>query len=79
MTMGMVVVNGHLLYSGAGVVREYTEPGEAQQKSEDTPLRAISQVGDDSFYRVTTPKLNYSTISSSIMLVITASLCLIVH
>ena len=68
MTMGMVVVNGHLLYSGAGVVREYTEPGEAQQKSEDTPLRAISQVGDDSFYRVTTPKLNYSTISSSIML-----------
>ena len=68
MTMGMVVVNGHLLYSGAGVVREYTEPGEAQQKSEDTPLRAISQVEDDNFYRATTPKLNYSTISSSIML-----------
>ena len=47
LTMGMVVVNGHLLYSGAGVVRESTEPGEAQQKSEDTPLRAISQVEDD--------------------------------
>ena len=68
MTMAMVVVNGHLLYSGAGVVREYTKPGEAQQKSENTPLRAISQVEDDSFYRVATPKLDYSTISSSIML-----------
>ena len=68
MTMAMVVVNGHLLYSGAGVVREYTKPGEAQQKAENTPLRAISQVEDDSFYRVTTPKLDYSTISSSIMM-----------
>ena len=67
MTMAMVVLNGHLLYGKAGVVKEYTRPGEAQQSAEDTPLRAISQLKDDSFYRVATPKLEYSTISSSIL------------
>lgn len=68
MTVAMVFVNGHTIYSSAGVVREYVAPGEARRLAEDTPLRAVAELEDDSFYRVSTPKLDYSTISSSVLL-----------
>lgn len=67
MTFVMVFVNGHSLYSASGTVREYAGTGEAQRRAENTPLRAVSELGDESFYRVSTPKLDYSTISSSIL------------
>lgn len=45
----MVFVNAHTLYGTAKVVNEYTTPGQAQRKAEDSPMRAVAQVGDDSF------------------------------
>lgn len=67
LTFAMVLHSGHSLYSMAGVVREYAAPGETEKLSNNTPLLAISELEDESFYRVSTPKLNYRTISSSIM------------
>lgn len=67
LTFAMVLHSGHSLYSMAGVVREYAAPGETEKSANNTPLLAISELEDDSFYRVSTPKLNYWTISSSIM------------
>ncbi len=67
LTFVMVFHSGHSLYSMAGVVREYMAPGETQKIAGDTPLLAVGEVGDDSFYRSATPKLDYWTISSSIM------------
>ena len=68
MTVSMVFVNAHTLYGTAKVVNEYTTPGQAQRKAEDSPMRAVAQVGDDSFYRVAAAKLEYATISSSMIL-----------
>ncbi len=63
----MVFYNGFTLFELSGVVKEYARPGIAKEWSEDTPMRAVQELGDDSFYRVGTPKLEYNTISSSIM------------
>lgn len=67
MTVVMVFANGYLLFGADGVVTEYMKPGATQRRAENTPLRAVSELGDDSFYRSATPQLDYSTISSSIM------------
>lgn len=67
LTFAMVLHSGHSLFSMSGVVREYAGPGETEKLSGNTPLLAIEELGDDSFYRVSTPKLNYRTISSSII------------
>lgn len=67
LTFAMVFHSGHSLFSMSGVVREYMAPGETQRRSENTPLLATQELDDDEFYRVATPKLDYSTISSSIM------------
>ena len=67
LTFAMVLHSGHSLYSMSGVVREYAAPGEAEKMSNNTPLLALSELEDESFYRASTPKLNYWTISSSIM------------
>src|SRR5699024_7180264 len=64
----MVFYNGFSLFYMDGVVNEYTAPGEAKQKAENSPLVAVDEVGDESFYRVASPQLDYSTISSSIIL-----------
>ena len=68
MTVVMIFVNGHALYGTAKVVEEYVAAGKPQGEIEDSPLRAVAEVGDDSFYRVAVPKLNYSTISSAMLL-----------
>lgn len=68
LTAAMVFYNGFSLFYMDGVVEEYTAPGEARQKAENSPLTAVAQTGDESFYRVASPQLNYSTISSSIIL-----------
>ncbi|HIR76670.1 MAG TPA: YfhO family protein [Candidatus Choladousia intestinipullorum] len=68
LTAAMVFYNGFSLFYMDGVVNEYTAPGEAKQKAENSPLVAVDEVGDESFYRVASPQLDYSTISSSIIL-----------
>lgn len=68
LTFALVMYSGHSLFSMDGVVKEYAVPGAAQSKLEDTPLRACGEIEDDSFYRIATPKLEYSTISSSLVL-----------
>ncbi len=67
LTFAMVFQAGFTLYAGGDVVSEYTAPGEAWEKASDTPLVAVEETGDESFYRVASPWLDYSTISSSIM------------
>ncbi len=68
LTAALVLFNSHSLFGFSGVILEYTRPGEAQAKGENTPLRAVEQLGDESFYRSATPRLDYSTISSSMLL-----------
>ncbi|WP_283684639.1 YfhO family protein [Parablautia sp. Marseille-Q6255] len=68
LTAAMVFYNGFSLFYMDDVVSEYTAPGEAKQKAEDSPLVAVKEVEDESFYRCAVPKLDYSTISSSIIL-----------
>lgn len=68
LTAVLVLFNSHSLYGFSGVILEYTKPGEAQAKGENTPLAAVEQMEDDSFYRSATPRLDYSTISSSMLL-----------
>lgn len=67
LTAVMVFYNGFSLFYMDDVVSEYTVRGEAEKKAKNTPLVAVSELGDDSFYRSAVPRLNYSTISSSIM------------
>lgn len=67
LTAVMVFYNGFSLFYMDDVVSEYTVWGEAKQKAEDSPLVAVAEVGDESFYRSAVPRLNYSTISSSIL------------
>ena len=68
MTVVMVFVNAHTLYGTSKVVNEYVAAGQPQKEIEDSPMRAVAEVGDDSFYRIATPKLNYSIISSAMLL-----------
>lgn len=67
LTAVMVFYNGFSLFYMDDVVSEYTVWGEAKKKAEDSPLVAVAEVGDESFYRSAVPRLNYSTISSSIL------------
>ena len=68
LTFALVFYNGFSLFYMNEVYKEYTVPGEAQEKAENSPLVAVKEVEDESFYRVASPKLDYSTISSSAML-----------
>ena len=68
LTAVMVLFNSHSLFGFSGVILEYTRPGEAQTKGENTPLAAVEELEDPSFYRSATPRLDYSTISSSMLL-----------
>lgn len=67
LTFAMILINGHTLYSVNGTVKEYAFPGETQEEAEDTPMIAVEELGDDSFYRVATSKLDYHTVSSSMI------------
>lgn len=67
LTFIMVFEGGFTLFQVGSVADEYTAPGEAMETVQNTPLIAVEEVGDDSFYRVGSPKLSYYTISSSIM------------
>jgi uncharacterized membrane protein YfhO len=68
LTFVLVAYNGFSLFCMANVYQEYTVYGEARERTEDSPLVAVAELEDDSFYRVSSPKLDYDTISSSIML-----------
>ena len=63
----LVFVNGHTLFSMDGTVKEYVEAGTARDQAGDTPLAAVDELEDDSFYRVATPKLNYWSICASML------------
>lgn len=68
LTVAMVFYNGFSLFYMDGAAQEYTKLDRAKPKAENTPLAAISQMEDDSFYRVTVPKLDYLTVSTSLIL-----------
>ncbi|MDY3250403.1 MAG: YfhO family protein, partial [Candidatus Choladocola sp.] len=51
-----------------GEVKEYTSPGEAKESVEDTPLAAVDELNDDSFYRVATARHAYDTSSAGMLL-----------
>lgn len=68
LTFGMVLISGHTLYGIGGTVKEYVPNGDANRLVTNTALAAMDQVEDETFYRVTTPKLNYWTISSSLVM-----------
>lgn len=68
LTFAMVFVNSHVLFSSANVVSEYAKWGGAKKEAENSPLRAVAELEDDSFYRVGVPKLDYDTCSSSLIL-----------
>lgn len=66
--MAMVLVNGHTFFGTAGAVQEYAAPGEAAKKSIDTPLAAVSQLEDDSFYRCEALVTSFHALSASLQL-----------
>ena len=61
LTAGIVLYQGFSLYEMDGVIHDFTAPGEAVMEEMNTPLRAVSEVGDESFYRSAMPKLAYYT------------------
>lgn len=65
LTVALVCCQGYLYYGMDDEKSEYLSTGKAGQKVVTTPLAAVSEVEDDSFYRVAEPKLDYSTICSS--------------
>lgn len=67
LTFAMVFHSGYTLFGIANVAGEYTSPGESARRSGNTPLTAVKETGDEDFYRVASPRLDYLTISSSIM------------
>ena len=68
LTAAIIFVNGHTFFSMSGAVNEYTVPGEAQAESVNTPLTALSQLEDDSFYRSAATETAFSALSSSLLL-----------
>jgi uncharacterized membrane protein YfhO len=68
LTIGLVFYNGFSLFYMDGAAEEYTKWGRADAKASNTPLAAIDALDDDSFYRVSALKLDYLTISASLML-----------
>lgn len=68
LTAGIVLYQGISLYELDGAIEYFAEPGEAQARELDTPLRAVAELEDDSFYRSATPKLTYSTINAPTIL-----------
>ena len=61
LTAGIVLYQGFSLYEMDGVIQDFTAPGEAVSEEMNTPLRAVAEVGDESFYRSAMPKLAYYT------------------
>lgn len=68
MCVGMVFVNGHTFFGTSGAVKEYADPGEASEKSTDTPLAAVEQLEDDSFYRCAALSVPFDALSASLQL-----------
>lgn len=68
MTVVMIFVNAHTLYGVGNVVGEYTKSGHAKPVAENTPLRALSEIEDDSFFRAAEVEAKGETISSSMIL-----------
>jgi uncharacterized membrane protein YfhO len=67
-TAVLVFYQGYSLYEVRGRISQYASTGYTQQKVEDTPLQAVSELEDDDFYRVTVPKLSYNTGNASMLL-----------
>lgn len=68
LTVVMVFCQGHSFYGMGGTVSEYVKPGIAQKSVEGTPLAAVKELGDESFYRSAMPQLKYLTISSPMVM-----------
>lgn len=64
----MVFVNGHTFFGISGAIDEYAEPGKAEKQSTDTPLKAVAQLGDDSFYRCAALVTPFDALSASLQL-----------
>jgi uncharacterized membrane protein YfhO len=68
LTAGLVFYNGYSLFEMEGAAQEYTKWDRADAKAGNTPLAALEELEDTSFYRAAALKLDYLTISSSLML-----------
>jgi uncharacterized membrane protein YfhO len=68
LTAVLVFYNGYSLFEMEGAAQEYTKWDRADAKAGNTPLAALEELEDTSFYRAAALKLDYLTISSSLML-----------
>lgn len=68
LTAVIVFYQGFSLYEIRGRYTQYASSGETLERIKDTPIRAVKELGDDSFYRTAVPKLAYDTGNSSVLL-----------
>ena len=68
LTAAIVFYQGFSLYEIRGRITQYASSGETLERVKDTPIRAVKELEDDSFYRTAVPKLAYDTGNSSILL-----------
>ena len=73
LTAVMVFWQSFSFFGINGAVDGYRTAGTMMEQEYDTPLLAVTELEDDSFYRSATPKLDYST-SNSPMLIGTKSI-----
>ncbi len=68
LTFGMLFSQGFTEFMLGQEVSRYMDRDETRGEITGTPLAAVSEIEDDSFYRVTSPKLNYLSSSASLLL-----------
>ena len=68
LTSGMLFSQGFTEFTLGREIGRYMERDKTEEEITDTPLAALSEVEDDSFYRVTAPRLDYLSSSASLLL-----------
>ncbi|MDO4321078.1 MAG: YfhO family protein [Lachnospiraceae bacterium] len=68
LTAAIVFYQGFSLYEIRGRIDQYASTGYTLDRLKDTPIRAVKELEDNSFYRSAVPKLVYDTGNSSILL-----------
>lgn len=68
LTAAIVFYQGYSIYEIRGRIDQYASTGYTLNKVGNTPLRALEELEDESFYRATVPKLSYNTGNASMLL-----------
>ena len=67
LTFATVAYQGFSLYHMDGMADGFTKQGEALEMVLGTPLAAVEELDDDSFYRVSDPKARYNSSNASMI------------